>query len=292
MNHLDEFNQQRPLLFSIAYRMLGSVMDAEDMLQEAFLRWNSVDGQEIQSPKAYLSTLVTRLCLDQLKSARARREVYVGPWLPEPLVGDAALDVTDKAEMLDSVSTAFMLLLENLSPLERAVFLLREVFDYDYAEIAQIVDKSEANCRQMVRRARQHLQERRPRFNASTEQQERLTARFIQATASGDIQGLVSLLTDDIVLYSDGGGKVHAARNPIYGNDKVARFIVGVARKAPPGFTARLLPSADGQLSMVGYAEGKAFIVINYELDESGRIKTIYMVVNPDKFQGVPDLKD
>src|SRR5436305_5443299 len=217
------FNQYRALLFSIAYRMLGSATDAEDIVQEAFLRWLQASDEEIQSPKAFLSTVVTRLCIDQLRSARAQREQYVGPWLPEPIPTGQRQDLTETAVLAESLSFAFLVMLESLGPLERAVFLLREVFDYDYSEIAAIVGKSEANCRQVLHRAHQHLGQRRPRYDVSHEQQERITSQFMHATTSGDMQGLLNLLTDDIVFTADSGGKVRAGLKPVHGPDKVAR---------------------------------------------------------------------
>ncbi|HEX8746521.1 MAG TPA: sigma-70 family RNA polymerase sigma factor, partial [Pyrinomonadaceae bacterium] len=184
MERLEIFNEHRRLLFSLAYRMLGSVADAEDMVQETFLRWQAAPEEEIKAPKAYLSTIVTNLCINHLTSARRRREEYVGPWLPEPLIADESQDPMRNIQMADSLSMAFMVLLESLTPTERACFLLREVFDYEYEEIASMVGKSEANCRQMVSRARLHVRERRPRFDVSSEKKTRLTEQFMQACAS------------------------------------------------------------------------------------------------------------
>ncbi|HEY0070065.1 MAG TPA: RNA polymerase sigma-70 factor [Chloroflexia bacterium] len=288
----EAFNEHRPLLFSLAYRMLGSVADAEDIVQEAFLRWHrateSSDEQAVRSPRSYLSTVVTRLCIDQLRSARVRREVYVGPWLPEPLVEP---NPTEELELADSLSMAFLVLLESLSPEERAVFLLRQVFDYEYAEIARIVNKSEANCRQMVRRAQQHLAERRPRFSATPEQREQLTRTFMQTCTNGDMDGLLSLLTQDIVLYSDGGGKVQAALKPIYGPDKVARFIFGVLSKLPPGADfAVKTASVNGQPGIVTYLDDEPNTVVSLDIAE-GRIQGIYITVNPDKLQHIPPIE-
>ncbi len=285
MNREEAFNQYKTLLFSIAYRMLGSVMDAEDVVQEAYLRWHRLpENEDVASPKAYLSTVVTRLCLDQLRSAKARREVYVGPWLPEPLVTAPGSELTERAELADSLSLAFLVLLESLTPNERAAFLLREVFGYEYSEIAHIVDKSEANCRQMVRRAQQHLAARRPRYPVSAEQQLRLTNQFLQACNSGDMQGLIALLSDDIVLYSDGGGKVAAARNPIYGPSPVARFVFGVLSKLPAGFTAELT-EVNGQPAFIGQGGGQLFVMA-FDFD-SDHIRGLQLVVNPDKLQAL-----
>jgi RNA polymerase sigma-70 factor (ECF subfamily) len=288
MLQVETFNEYRPLLFSIAYRMLGSAMDAEDMVQEAFLRWQRAPEQEVNSPKAYLSTVVTRLCLDQLKSARAQREVYVGPWLPEPILTSAQMPgLTDRAELADSLSLAFLTLLESLSPVERAVFLLHEVFEYDYAEISQIVDKSEANCRQMVRRAKQHLQEHRPRYPVAPGQRERLLNRFLQATSSGDMDGLLKLLTEDIVVKSDGGGKASAMRNPLYGKDKAARFIFGLLNKARKvsGYHVRIA-EVNGAPAMLHYLHNQLITVMSFDFTDD-QICGIYSVVNPDKLQTV-----
>jgi len=284
MEQSEVFNQHRPLLFSIAYRMLGSIMDAEDILQEAFLRWSGATWEQVQSPKAYLSAIVTRLAIDQLRSAKVKREVYVGEWLPEPLLGDyGAITLNDTTEMADSLSIAFLVLLESLSPVERAVFLLREIFDYEYSEIALIVDKSEASCRQMLHRARQHLASRRPRFAVASQQREQLTRQFMQTCANGDMQGLLNLLTEDIVLKSDGGGKVNAARNPIYGSEKVARFMLGIMSKAPQDFRARLA-QVNGQLNIITYLGQTIQSVVELDIAD-GRIQAIHIILNPDKLQ-------
>ena len=232
INRLEDFNQHRSLLFGIAYRMLGSVMDAEDMVQETFLRWQKASGQAIDSAKAYLTTVITRLCIDHLRSARVQREQYVGPWLPEPIVTDKSADPIALAELSESLAMAFLVLLERLSPMERAVFLLRQVFDYDYEEIGRIVEKTPTNCRQIARRARQHLALEKSRFQATPQQQEQLTQQFMQASNQGDLQGLLDLLADDITLWSDGGGKAIAALKPLHGAQKVARFLRAIQRRA------------------------------------------------------------
>ncbi len=275
------FNQYRVLLFSIAYRMLGSATDAEDIVQEAFLRWLQANDEEIQSPRAFLSTVVTRLCIDQLRSARAKRELYVGPWLPEPLSTSQRQDLTETAVLAESLSFAFLVMLENLGPLERAVFLLREVFDYDYAEIAAIVGKSEANCRQVLHRAHQHLEQRRPRFEVSREQQERITAQFLHASLGGDMQGLLNLLAEDVVFAADSGGKAWAGLKPVHGADKVARGVLGGRRFLPPGIQG-IIEEVNGQPAIVGYADGRPTIVVLLYI-EDGLIRRVYQVVNPDK---------
>lgn len=233
MQSTDSLEQYRPLLFGVAYRMLGSVVEAEDIVQDAFLRRHAAGTIEIRSEQAFLVTTVTRLCIDHLRSARARRESYVGPWLPEPLVGERGLE--DVVGDRETLSLAFLVLLEALNPAERAVFLLRDVFEYDYSEVAEIVGKSEANCRQIARRAREYVAAKRNRFRPSQRRKQELSARFAQACVSGDLKGLLALLDRDITLWSDGGGKAVAALNPIYGSDKVARFILGVLRSSGPG---------------------------------------------------------
>lgn len=286
MTQVDTFNEYRPLLFSIAYRMLGSATEAEDILQEAYLRWANVDMDTVQSAKAYLSSIVTRLCLDYLRSAQAQREVYVGPWLPEPLLNEELPDIAESVEKADSLSLAFLVLLENLSPLERAVFLLHEIFDYDYSEIAEMVGKKEANCRQMVHRAREHLASRRPRFPVDEQHRQQITSKFIAACSNGDLNGLISLLTTDVVLMSDGGGKVQAARNPIYGIDAVARFLVGIAKKAPPEIRQA---EVNGQAAVIAYVDKKPYLVLALDIAED-KIRSIEIVLNPDKLRHIPEL--
>ena len=281
----EEFEQLRPYLFSIAYRMMGSVSEAEDIVQEAFLRWERTTV-EVSSPRAYLSKAVTRLCLDELGSARARRENYVGPWLPEPLVGETP-DASEGAEKAESLSIAFLVLLQSLSPLERAVFLLREVFDYDYSEIAEFVDRTEDACRQIAHRAKQHLAARRPRFKATPAQRDEITARFLQACALGDLDALTELLSDDITLWSDGGGKVRAARRPIHGADKVARFVLGILKKAPTGAETRIVP-VNGQPGVVLFEEGGPSSLLTLDIGET-TVQGIHIIVNPDKLKSIRD---
>jgi RNA polymerase sigma-70 factor, ECF subfamily len=282
-NTTQTFNQYRVLLFSIAYRMLCSATDAEDIVQEAFVRWLQAGDEDIQSPKAFLSTVVTRLCIDQLRSARAQRELYVGPWLPEPVPTDQRQDLTETAILAESLSFAFLVMLENLGPLEHAVFLLREVFDYDYAEIAAIVGKSEANCRQVLHRAHQHLEQRRPRFEVSREQQERITSQFLLASLNGDVQSLLNLLAEDAVFAADSGGKARAGLKPVHGADKVARGILGGLRFLPPGIQGSI-EEVNGQPAIVGYVDGRPYIVVILDI-EGERIRRIYQIVNPDKLR-------
>jgi len=281
MERVELFEENRKLLAGIAYRMLGSAAEAGDIVQEAYLRWQRAGEQEIQSPKAYLTTIVTRLAMDHLASARVQRELYVGPWLPEPVV-----ETPDTAALAESLSMALLVLLESLTPIERAVFLLREAFDYDYQEIAGIVGKSEANCRQIYVRAREHIADRRPKFDATPAEQERLTQRFLETIATGDLPGLVSVLADDITLWSDGGGKAVAAREPIHGSDRVARFLLGIYSKRPADLEVRML-RVNGEPGVVTYAGGRVLTALVLEIG-GGRIRAVRTVVNPDKLQGLP----
>ena len=282
----EDFERHRSLLFSIAYRMLGSVTDAEDIVQEAYLRWQEVPEAEVRSPRSYLSAVVSRLSIDRLRSAQAKREEYVGPWLPEPLLSEQAEEVAVPDEFDESLSMAFLVLLESLNPVERAVFLLREFFDYDYAEISRLIGKSEANCRQIARRARRSVAARRPRFERSPEQEERLTQQFLEACMSGDMEGLVGLLSEDVTLWSDGGGKVAAAPYSIHGPERVARFLLGVLRTVPPGFSAR--PAwVNGGPGIVGYVEGHPMSVVALEVAD-GRLRGVRIVVNPEKLRTIP----
>jgi RNA polymerase sigma-70 factor, ECF subfamily len=286
MARTEDFERHRSLLFSIAYRMLGSATDAEDIVQEAYLRWQQAPEAEVRSPKSYLSAVVTRLSIDRLRSARVQREEYVGPWLPEPLVSEGTEEVAYSIELDESLSMAFLVLLESLNPVERAVFLLREVFDYDYEEISRIVGKSEANCRQIARRARQSVAARRPRFERSPTQEVRLTKRFVEACMSGDMEGLVGLLSEDVTLWSDGGGRVAAAPYPIHGPESVARFLLGVLRTVPPGFTARPV-RINGGPGVVGYVDGHPTGVVALDVAD-GRLRGVRIVVNPEKLRAVP----
>jgi RNA polymerase sigma-70 factor (ECF subfamily) len=286
---LSEFDSYRPLLFSIAYRMLGSVADAEDILQEAFLRWHGAAGGEIQSTRAFLVTIVSRLCINQLQSARVRREEYVGQWLPEPIVTGPRSDPLEISRLDESLSLAFMVLLERLSPVERAVFLLREVFDYEYAEIAGILGKDEANCRQILSRAHQHMAGSRPRFQPSPERREQLLAKFLQATASGNLDNLVAMLSSDAVLHSDGGGKAAAVPNLIHGADHVARAILGGMKKLVPEGLASRVAQINGQPGVVSYREGRPYSVVTIDI-AGDRIQTVYIVTNPEKLAHLPAL--
>lgn len=283
------FESIRPLLFSIAYRMLGSVMDAEDVVQEAYLRWQRVSEAEVRSPRAFLTTIATRLAINQLRSARSQRETYVGAWLPEPLVTDETnLDPLEPAELAESLSMAFLLLLERLSPTERAVFLLREVFHFEYEEIGRIVEKSEVNCRQIMTRARSHMEAGRTRFDADQEQAQRLVDEFTRASTEGDLEGLVAALAEDITLWADGGGKVRgAALRPIHGAHAVARFLLGVMQRLVPTGT-RVQPAAiNGQPGFIAYLHGRARAALAFDV-RGDRIHTVYAIGNPDKLWNLP----
>jgi RNA polymerase sigma-70 factor (ECF subfamily) len=278
-DRLAQFTEARPLLFGLAYRMLGMRADAEDVVQEAFLRWQAAPAQEISSPRAYLTTITARLALDQLKSARVKRETYVGTWLPEPLVNHPA---PEKIELAESLSVAFLHVLESLTPPERAAFLLREVFDAGYDEVAGVLETTEANSRQLVARARRHLQERRPRFTVDRAKQEEVLGHFLIAVNTGDMTALRTLLRDDAVEYSDGGGKVYAAINPIFGADRIVRLFAGLLRKKEGDLGGRPV-DVNGQPGFFLTLDGEPLSVLTLDLDETGMIRAIYHVLNPEK---------
>jgi RNA polymerase sigma-70 factor (ECF subfamily) len=283
MSHLESFNQHRSLLFAIAYRMLGTVADAEDMVQETFLRWQQTTEATVKSAKTYLSTIITRLCIDHLRSARVQREHYVGPWLPEPLMTQQTDDPANQVELADSLSMAFLVVLERLSPIERAVFLLREVFDYDYDEIAQMVGKSSANCRQILRRSRQHIRDQRPRFQVDCQQQEQITAKFLEATNQGNLQDLMSLLAKDVTYWSDSGGKVAAALKPLQGEMKVARFLLALQSKRLATAVFHLI-EVNGQPGIMVIMNDCLQSVTTLDIVD-GSIQSIYTMRNPEKLQ-------
>jgi RNA polymerase sigma-70 factor (ECF subfamily) len=286
---LATFDQYRSLLFSIAYRMLGSVADAEDMLQETFIRWQQSTEDTIRSPRAFLVTIVSRLCINHLQSARVQREEYVGQWLPEPIVTDAGSDPFGIIKVDESLSMAFLLLLERLTPIERAVFLLREVFEYEYSEIASVLGQSEVNCRQILRRARQHVTTLRPRFETSEQKQNDLLQSFLKAVETGETEGLVALLSNDVVLHSDGGGKAAAVPNPVRGAGNVARGILGGLRRFVPKTLVRRLVRINGEPGVVNYLNGKPHSVLTLDA-AGGRIRAIYVVTNPEKLSHLPEL--
>jgi RNA polymerase sigma-70 factor (TIGR02957 family) len=279
----------RPQAFAVAYRMLGSVSEAEDIVQEALLRLHLTlqHGERIESPRAYVSTVVTRLCLDQLRSARVRRESYVGEWLPEPLVDDGRSDPADHAEVADSLSLAFLVLLESLTPEQRAAFLLREVFDYPYAEIAAIIGTGEDNARQLVARARRHVDERRPRFEASRQRREQLARSFLAAVEHGDLQALEDLLAHDVVLHGDGGGRVRTIPRPVHGRAKVARVLLSGMRAAESfgGLFMRQMQVNGQPGAMVSDATGKLIAVVVLDIAADGHISAVRSIVNPEKLR-------
>jgi RNA polymerase sigma-70 factor (TIGR02957 family) len=291
----ETFEELRPTAFAIAYRMLGSVSEAEDVVQEGFLRLHRAqdEGKRIESPRAYLSTVVTRLAIDELRSARVRRETYVGEWLPEPLVTSPDEDPARHAEMADSLSLAFLVVLESLSPEQRAVFLLREVFDYPFERIAEIVGKTEAGVRQLAVRARRHVEERRSRFEASREQRDELARRFLGATEDGDLEALEALLAHDVVLHGDGGGKAPALARPLHGRSRVARTLLAWRRAAVRfgGFSMRPV-EVNGQPGVMAFdPEGKLVNVMSLDIAD-GQVQAVRSVVNPDKLRHLGPLAD
>jgi RNA polymerase sigma-70 factor (ECF subfamily) len=284
MDREQQFDELRPLLFSLAYRMLGVRADAEDVVQDAYVRWRSAKESEIRSPKSYLTTVVARLSLDALKAAHHTRETYIGPWLPEPLVEPLG---TQPIEMAESLSLAFLHLLESLSPAERVAFLLREVFEADYSEIAQTLDSNEANCRQIVTRARQRLQNRRSRFPVDPARHKGALQSFLSACALGDPSQLTSMLAEDAILYSDGGGKVAAALNPIAGADRVARFIAGIVKKGAASAHVEFV-DVNGEPGALFLNEKQPASVLTIELGEDGLVTRVFIVRNPEKLSCHP----
>jgi RNA polymerase sigma-70 factor (TIGR02957 family) len=277
------FDDYRALLFAVAYRILGSAADAEDAVQDTWLKWSSADRSEVADPKAYLVRIVTNVAMDRLRSAKARRETYVGPWLPSPILTDPVPD--------DSVSMALLVVLETLSPLERAVFVLKEVFAFTYAEIGAAVERSEDTVRQAAHRARSHVEARRPRFHTSRSAQKAVTERFFAAAAGGDINDLMQILAPDVTLWTDGGGKVRQALRPILGASRVAQWLAGVGSRpyegvSPDEMTAEIV-ELNGSAGVVIRGGGRVLGTIALELDEVGRIIAVYNSANPDKLQDV-----
>jgi RNA polymerase sigma-70 factor, ECF subfamily len=278
----ETFESHRAALFAIGYRMLGSAAETEDVLQDAWIRWQQADASAIESAKAWLSTVVTRLCLDRLKSAHRTREEYVGPWLPEPVKTEERADP-------ESISMAFLVLLERLTPMERAAFLLHEVFDYSHAEVAQMLDKEEATCRQLFHRAQTRMREGRPRFSPSRADHERLLRAFLQAMLEGDLQALEATLAHDATLWADSGGKVQgAARKPLEGGHAIALFFTGLMKKFPllTELSMAVEEINGWPAAVVRDADGKAVVVMNIETD-GARIVAVRNVVNPEKLQRV-----
>ena len=276
----DDFEQNRPMLERLAYRMLGSLSDADDVVQDAYLRWSLEDRTAVRSPRAFLTTIVSRLCIDRRQSIEEQKKTYVGPWLPDPIV-----DPAERLETAEQVSMALLLVLESLSPVERAAYLLRRTFDYEYEEIGEILGRTEVNCRQLVSRAEEHVRRRRPRFEARSDETERLTAAFLEACSSGDMKGLLDLLATDAVLYSDGGGKAAAALTPIRGADHVARLFLGIFKKAPAGLEVRAV-RVNGQPGLLAIVQGQVVQVQTFDIVD-GRIAACFVVRNPDKLSRV-----
>ena len=291
------FDEHRGLLVSVAYRILGSVTDAEDAVQETYLRWSKVDPSQVSNPRAFLVRVTTRLAIDRLRRAKTRRESYVGPWLPEPIL--TGRDVAEDVALAESVSMAMLVVLETLSPLERAVFVLREAFGMPYAEIADVLGRKDDAVRQLGRRARDHVQERRSRFDADQSEQRRVTERFLQATSTGNLDALMAVLSPGVTLVADGGGRVLAPRRPVLGAEKVARFLLAVATEER---MARFLKSvgsepivANLRVSMVPVNGGSGILVVSEDKPISvlvlgvsdGVVRTIYLVANPQKLDGV-----
>ena len=294
------FEEHRDLLMAVAYRLLGSITDAEDVVQEAWLRWTDARISEVADPRAFLMRLTTRLAIDRLRRVKARRESYVGPWLPEPLLSSRG-DVSEDVALAESVSMAMLIVLETLSPLERAVFVLREAFAMPYAEIAEVLGRSEVALRQLARRARDHVRERRPRFDTDQTTRQRVTEHFLEATTNGDLDALIEVLAPGVRLVTDGGGRVLAARRPIQGADKVARFLLSVSTdervaKFLEAVTTEPLP--DLLRARIARVNGGPGIVVTYEgtpitsivLDVAdGVVQTINLVANPDKLSGITE---
>jgi len=295
MGTAEIYEPLRPLLFSIAYRMLGTVSDTEDIVQEAFLRYHrAAAGRDgVDSPKAFLSAVTTRLCIDHLRSARLRREAYVGEWLPEPLLTDtAAPDPAGAAEQADSLSMAFLLLLERLTPVERAVFLLHDVFGYGYDEVADIVGKSEGNCRQLALRARRHVSERKPRFEASRGKREELAARFFAAVGGGDMDGLVTMLAQDAVVYGDSGGTRPSWPRPIAGRDHVGRLLAALSEQIRQVGIEIRPAEVNGQPGAL-FLDPEGRLVNVFVLDiADGQVQTVRSVINPAKLTHLGPLAD
>ncbi|MES9524907.1 RNA polymerase sigma-70 factor [Streptomyces capoamus] len=286
----DVFEEHRPLLMAVAYRMLGRVADAEDVVQDAWLRWYRADRAQVREPRAYLVRVTTRLAVDRLRQVQSRGEAYVGPWLPEPYLTEyagTAPDSADRAELADTVSLAVLVVLESLSPLERAVFVLREAFGYPYAEIAALLDRAEPAVRQLAGRARRHVAERRPRYEADPVRRRDLTERFLAAAAEGDLAGLLSLLAPDARLVADSGGKAKAPLRVLHTADKVGRFLVGVARPVAAELSFRPV-QVNGGPALLVLSDGKPHTLFQADIAD-GRITTVYLVRNPDKLRHLAD---
>ncbi|MGI5371465.1 RNA polymerase sigma-70 factor [Streptomyces iakyrus] len=284
----DVFEAHRPVLLGVAYRMLGRVADAEDVVQEAWLRWSGSDRADVREPRGYLVRITTRLAIDRLRQIKARGETYVGPWLPEPYVtdfGDTVPDTAERAVLADSVSLAVLVVLESLSPLERAVFVLREAFGFPYADIAAMLDRGEPAVRQLAGRARKHVEERRPRYEVDPAQRRDLTERFLAAAADGDLEGLMALLAPEVRLVGDSGGKSRAPLRVLQTADKVGRFLIGTAQKSLPGLTVRFLEVNGGPAVLI-LSGGEPDSVFQLDVAD-GRVQSVYIIRNPDKLRSL-----
>lgn len=283
------FAEYRNLLFSVAYRILGTAADAEDAVQDAWLKWSAADRSQVADPKAYLVRIVSNVAMDRLRSARSRRETYVGPWLPEPIL--TSTDTADDVAAAESVSMALLVVLETLSPLERAVFVLKEAFGFSYAEIADAVERSEDAVRQAGHRARGHVQARRPRFHADRVRQRDVTERFFAAAVGGDINALMQLVAPDVTLWTDGGGKVRQAMRPIVGAARVATWFAGVGQRPyqgiEPADMAVEVVELNGGPGIVFSGAGRVIATLTLDLDATGRVAAIHNVANPDKLRAV-----
>ncbi|MFF5538008.1 RNA polymerase sigma-70 factor [Streptomyces cinerochromogenes] len=285
------FHTHRRLLFSVAYRLLGSAADAEDTVQDAWIKWSAAERSQVADPKAYLTRIVSNLALERLRSTRHKRETYVGPWLPEPiLTGSDASEIVTDAE---SVSMAMLVVLETLSPLERAVFVLKEVFGFSHAEIAEAVERTEAAVRQAAHRAREHVRARRPRFTADRSRQREATEQFLAAAAGGDVNALMELLCPDVTLWTDGGGKVRQALRPVVGATTVAAWFASIGTVSyqgvePADMKAELVEINAGP-GIVFSGHGRVIATLTFDFDADGRIATLHNVANPDKLQAVAD---
>ncbi|MET9868589.1 RNA polymerase sigma-70 factor [Streptomyces sp. NPDC006386] len=287
----DVFETHRPVLLGVAYRMLGRVADAEDVVQEAWLRWSGAARDDVREPRGYLVRITTRLAIDRLRQIKARGETYIGPWLPEPYItdfGDTVPDTAERAVLADSVSLAVLVVLESLSPLERAVFVLREAFGFPYGDIAAMLDRGEPAVRQLAGRARKHVEERRPRYEVDPAQRRDLTERFLAAAADGDLEGLLALLAPDVRLVGDSGGKARAPLRVLETADKVGRFLAGAARKSLPDLSVRFVELNGGPAVLVLSGDEPDAV---FQLDiADGRVQTVYVIRNPDKLRSLAAL--
>lgn len=283
---IEIFEKHRARLFGIAYRMLGTREEAEDIVQEAYIRWHKTEMNEIKTPEAWLVTITTRLSIDRLRKAAKERETYIGPWLPEPLAVSALPSPEEELELASNLSLAFMFLLERLSPIERAAFLLHDIFDCAYADVARIVGKTETASRQLIHRARERVRTGKQRFQADEQQRKNLIEKFIRASSVGDEKTLFSLFTEDIAMISDGGGKATAARKIIYGRDKLSRVFATLGIKFG-AYSRELFFPVNGELGTISFIAGKIFALTTFDV-EDGRVSQIYRVMNPDKLRAFP----